>query len=442
MLIKPDIMLACQADGEYRLHAWLSCLLALLTLTCNRRLKSFIDDVNRERLPAFTLRTLGGGDVGLLSEEKSKIFVDEKDLENVLENLPPHIASRHRKLEEVTKNMQTTMAGAMEMRDGHLTEKLTMLREAQVGAHRFQDGADDAASEAGMAYLMGIFDRQQAAAISIQRAFRSFLSRRGPMDNQGKPFKAKARYWQPVEHRPTREAKLTKDDILKRSRAALTHAEDAVGQLEKQASDLALSMGSKMRVPRAGASSQYRLDDRDYKILLLGREFVEKQEAEEAEWQEEMVEKKKLEVERQRMEELLERERANPLMEKVRRTMKSMASCMSSFDPADLQEGRESLIDKMLFGNGLALISAAIKEHSLTGEIKIVISRFVVSRVTMCMSSCGLTGTNQCEGGTQGPGYKWEKNKQKDALKTGIWLHFRSIGQCQARGDEQEQHSS
>lgn len=344
--------------------------------TASIRLNSFIADVNRARLPAFTLRTSGGEDS--LEQEKSRVEVLKEDLDAAYRALPPHIAQRHKALEEVTKNMQTTMAGAMETRDGHLAEKLAMLHDAQIGAHRFLDGDEDSASRAGLAYLMGIFDKEQAAAISIQRAFRTFLSKRGPVDpNRPKPFKAKARYWEPIDHRPVREVKLTKEDMLKRSRVALLHAEVAVGKLEKQASESALSMVSRMRVPRAGASMQYRMDDRDYRVLLLGSEFVEQQEAEAAQWQEELAERKRLEAERLKMEELLERQRVNPFMEKVRKTMKSMAGCMQQFDSADFQEMRDSLMTKMLYGDGLALISAAIKEHSVTGDIKLVIQRFV-----------------------------------------------------------------
>ena len=343
------------------------------SLSRQYRLKSFVDEVNRARLPAFELRTRHE-----LKEEMSKVEILKQDLDSAYRALPPHIAQRHKALQNVTKNMQSTMAGAMETRDGHLSEKLAILREAQMGAHRFLDGSEEASSEAGLAYLVGIFDKEQAAAITIQKAFRSYLSKRGPVSDQALPkFKAKARYWEPIEHRPLREAKLSKEEMLKKSRVALLHAEDAVVKLEKQASESALSMVSRMRVPREGASVQYRLDDRDYKILLLGRDFVEKQEADELQYKEDMAEMKRLEAERMRLEELLERERANPLMEKIRKTMKDMSSGLPSYDSASLKEERDSLVEKMMFGNGLALISAAIKEHALTGDIREVIQQFV-----------------------------------------------------------------
>lgn len=191
-------------------------------------MKAFLDDVWRNGRPAFKLRTLGD-DTG-----KTAVHVHREDLDAAYRTLPPHIAKRNRDLQDLTENHEATMAGAFSTRGSHLQEMIEMRDQEEAGARRRPDGSDEAASRAGLAFLLGAFGKEHDAAIKIQRAWRAFLLRRGPMDpnrmKQPHEKKIHHHYWEPLK----REANLTKVDLLDRSREALKHAESAVARIERQ----------------------------------------------------------------------------------------------------------------------------------------------------------------------------------------------------------------
>jgi hypothetical protein len=149
-----------------------------------------VDEVYRAGLPPFKLRTKTA------SNHESHVSVRLDDLENAYKVLPPHITMRHKHLEDLTDNHEAAMAGAMETREGYLTSMVEWIEEEEAGAHRRADGSEEAASKAGLAFLLGAFDKEREA--EAERAAEDEQSAEEHR-NHPKPQKPQHHYWEPLK---------------------------------------------------------------------------------------------------------------------------------------------------------------------------------------------------------------------------------------------------
>ncbi|GAX76967.1 hypothetical protein CEUSTIGMA_g4414.t1 [Chlamydomonas eustigma] len=369
-------------------------LRAKFVVVKKRWLREFLIELHRANVRApFRLIDPSNGQPGLDDDEDTAIF--QTDLEQVLAMLPLSSAGRLRRMIHVTANVTTTLATAIDA-DNAATESQvenTFQRLADHDQNVYRVRREDSLKEhqqvdAGHLFIAEQFHRRVTASVVIQRAFREFRARclvtGWPSKSIKRQLKSQARYLRDVVKEAQKQAQLTPSHeitVFAARHAELEQVKKALEHFEKE-SEMRAHEGI-LRAPKAGPSPAYQLHNRSYRVLLLGKSFVDRED--------QAVVMEQLRKEREEQE-ALEREeieaknmtnKKDP-KEKIRAAMRGMtgAAAIKAGGGKRASGGGAELLRNLLFGEGLELLesvttakeaSKAIQEqvHKMAVEYKV-----------------------------------------------------------------------